>query len=93
MYEYKIIYQCSDGYKGEEIVMAVNRVMAFEVFADLGIENVVNADCFRVPDKEFENKVICNNCMKEFFENEIIYDGDEDMEFCPYCGEGGCITK
>lgn len=55
MYEYKIIYQCSDGYKGEEIVMAANRVMAFEVFADLGIENVVDADCFRVLDKEFEN--------------------------------------
>lgn len=50
MYEYKIVYTCSDGYKGEEIVMAVNRMMAFEVFADLGIADVVNADCFRVLD-------------------------------------------
>lgn len=48
MNEYKIVYTCSDGYKGEEIVMAANRTMAFEVFADLGIEDVVNADCFRV---------------------------------------------
>ena len=40
---------------------------------------------------DFKNKVRCNNCMKEFFEYEIIYDGEEDMEFCPYCGEGGCI--
>lgn len=48
MNEYKIVYTCSDGYKGEEIVMAANRIMAFEMFEDLGIEDVVNADCFRV---------------------------------------------
>ena len=55
MNEYKIIYTCSDGYEGEEIVMAVNRMMAFEVFADLGIEDVVNADCFRVIAESEEN--------------------------------------
>ncbi|MBR5317940.1 MAG: hypothetical protein IKU39_08615 [Lachnospiraceae bacterium] len=55
MYEYKIIYGCSDGYEDEEIVMAVNRIMAFEVFADLGIEDVVWADCFRVLDGEEED--------------------------------------
>ena len=55
MYEYKIVYECSDGYEGEEIVMAVNRMMAFEVFEELGIEDVVNADCFRVLDNEEEN--------------------------------------
>ena len=49
---YKIIYQCSDGYEGKEIVCAANRLMAFEVFADLGIEDVINADCFRVEDEE-----------------------------------------
>ena len=48
MNEYKIVYMCSDGYEGEEIVMAANRVMAFEVFKELGIEDVVSADCFRV---------------------------------------------
>lgn len=48
MNEYKIVYKCANGYEGEEIVMAVNRMMAFEVFADLGIEDVVEADCFRV---------------------------------------------
>ena len=40
---------------------------------------------------EFENMVRCINCKKEFHENEVIYDGDEDMEFCPYCGEGNAI--
>ena len=48
MNEYKIVYECSDGYVGEEIVMAVNRVMSFEVFEELGIEDVVSADCYRV---------------------------------------------
>ena len=52
MNKYKIIYKCSDGYEGEEIVMAVNRIMAFEVFQELGIEDVVSADCFRVLDDE-----------------------------------------
>lgn len=55
MNKYKIIYQCSDGYEGEEIVMAVNRMMAFEVFKDFGYEDVINADCFRVLDDEEEN--------------------------------------
>ena len=55
MYEYKIVYTCSNGYEGEEIVMAVNRMMAFEVFADLGIENIVNADCFRILEEEEGN--------------------------------------
>ena len=36
-------------------------------------------------------KVRCTNCMKEFNENKIIYDGDTDMEFCPNCDEGGCL--
>ena len=48
MNEYRMVYKCSDGYEGEEIVCAVNRMMAFEVFEDLGIENVVNVDCFRI---------------------------------------------
>lgn len=36
-------------------------------------------------------KVRCNNCMKIVDEDKIIYDGEEDMEFCPECGEGGCL--
>lgn len=50
MYQYRIVYQCSNGYKGEEIVYAVNRMMAFEVFKELGIDDVVSTDCFRVID-------------------------------------------
>ena len=37
------------------------------------------------------SKVRCNNCMKMFEEDKIIYDGEEDTEYCPYCGEGGCL--
>ena len=36
-------------------------------------------------------KVRCNNCMEIFEERKIIYDSEEDMEFCPCCGEGGCL--
>lgn len=55
MYEYRIVYTCSDGYEGEEIVMAVNRMMAFEVFEELGIEDIVDVDCFRVIEESEEN--------------------------------------
>ena len=48
MNEYRVMYQCSDGYESEVTVMAANRLMAFEVFKDLGFENVVNADVFRI---------------------------------------------
>ena len=39
----------------------------------------------------FEDKVRCNNCMKEFFENEIVYNEAEDKEYCPYCGKSGYL--
>lgn len=55
MNTYKLIYTCKDGFVGEEIVMAVNRMMAFEVFEELGIEEVVNADCFRILNDGEEN--------------------------------------
>ena len=51
---YRIVYRCSDGYEGEEIIMAANRIMAFEVFKDFGYEDVVSADCYRIPDDEIE---------------------------------------
>lgn len=38
-----------------------------------------------------ESMVRCNNCMEVFEESKIVYDGDMDMEFCPCCGEGGCL--
>lgn len=38
-----------------------------------------------------ENKVRCNDCMKVFNENEIVYDEAEDKEYCPYCGVSGCL--
>ena len=39
----------------------------------------------------FENMVRCNNCMKSFHENEIVYNEAEDKEYCPHCGENGCL--
>lgn len=54
MNEYRIVYQCSDGYEDEVTVMAANRTMAFMVFEDFGIEDVVNADCYRVLNDEEE---------------------------------------
>lgn len=36
-------------------------------------------------------KVRCNQCMKIFEEDKIVYDGEIDMEFCPECGEGGYL--
>ena len=48
MSKYEIIFRCSDGIERKEIVYAANRVMAFEVFATLGYENVKIVDCFRV---------------------------------------------
>lgn len=52
MNEYRIVYQCSDGYEDEVIVSAVNRMMAFEMFEELEIADVINADCFRVLEEE-----------------------------------------
>lgn len=37
------------------------------------------------------HKVRCNDCMKEFFEDEITYNEAEDKEYCPYCGKSGCL--
>lgn len=37
------------------------------------------------------SKVRCNNCMEEFEEKEIVYDGETDTEYCPCCGECGCL--
>lgn len=36
-------------------------------------------------------KVRCNQCMKVFDEEKIVYDGETDTEFCPECGESGCL--
>ena len=38
---------------------------------------------------EQESIVRCNHCMKVFYEKEIIYDEENDVEKCPYCGESG----
>ena len=56
MNEYRIEYVWSDGYEDEVIVCAANRLMAFEVFEEFGIEDVVRAECFRVLDEDEEEE-------------------------------------
>lgn len=49
MNQYKIVYRCNNGFEGEEIVNAVNRTMALEMFAKVEyFKDVVAVDCFRV---------------------------------------------
>lgn len=36
-------------------------------------------------------KVRCNMCEGIFDEKDIVYDGEEDKEYCPLCGESGCL--
>ena len=35
--------------------------------------------------------VKCTNCEELFDENDVEYDVEDDMEYCPNCGEGGCL--
>lgn len=56
MHKYRLVFTCADGYKGEEIVMAVNRMMAFDCFEAFGYENVVSLECYRVEDKNEERE-------------------------------------
>jgi hypothetical protein len=51
MNQYKIVFTYSDGYEDEVIVSAVNRIMAFDVFKDLGYEDdIVITDCYLISD-------------------------------------------
>lgn len=36
-------------------------------------------------------QVRCNNCMEVFAESKITWDGEEEKEYCPKCGEAGCL--
>ena len=56
MNKYKIIYRCSDGFEGEEIVYAVNSTMAFEVFSDFDFDDVISAECILIPEDEDEEE-------------------------------------
>lgn len=49
MNKYKIVFECKNGFKGEEIVNAVNRTMAFEIFEKFEyFKDVVAVGCFRI---------------------------------------------
>lgn len=51
MYEWEIIYICENGYEGTEIVSAVNKMMAWDMFEDISRDygsKVISADCHRI---------------------------------------------
>ena len=48
MSEYRVTYLCDNGFDGEVIVFAVNRIIAFEVFQTLEIPNVISVDIVRI---------------------------------------------
>lgn len=54
----------------------------------------IESEIIKLSNKYSDTVIVkCINCGKQLTETEIIYDGDEDMEFCPYCGEGGRIRN
>lgn len=58
----------------------------------IGVEKVRKVEVFDMSkNKNIDTMVKCTNCGNKFPEKEVVYDGDENMGFCPYCGEGGCI--
>ena len=36
-------------------------------------------------------KVRCNYCMEVFEEKEIVWNEEEETEYCPKCGKEGCL--
>lgn len=51
MGEWKITYTTESGFEGEEIICAVNKMMAWEMFEEIAAgyeEKVISADCVRV---------------------------------------------
>ena len=38
-------------------------------------------------------KVCCENCMVVFSEQKAVWDGADKTEYCPECGEGGCLVR
>ena len=36
-------------------------------------------------------RVRCNMCEEEFDEKEIVYDGNQDAEYCPRCEKAGYL--
>lgn len=54
MKKWRIVYRCDNGFEGEEFVYAVNRMMAWDMFEEFGLENVVAAECLLVEDENGE---------------------------------------
>lgn len=51
MNEYKVVFKLDNGFIGNEIVYAVNKVAAYETFEQLGYKNIVAIECYRVLEK------------------------------------------
>lgn len=49
MNKYRIVFKCKNGFEGEEIICAVNRTMAFEIFEKVDcFKDIAAANCFLI---------------------------------------------
>ena len=48
MNEYRVAFMCDDGFEGEEVILAANRIMALEIFESFGIPGVTSAEAYLV---------------------------------------------
>ena len=47
MDEYIVQYICSDGFEGEETILAANSIMAIEIFKEFNYPDVISINCHR----------------------------------------------
>ena len=54
MKKWRIIFKCKDGFIGEEFVYAVNRMMAWDLFEELGYDTneLIIISCLLVEDEK-----------------------------------------
>jgi hypothetical protein len=52
MNKYKFIITYNNGDKDEVIVDAANRLMAFELYDELGYDNVIDISCYRIIEED-----------------------------------------
>ena len=88
---------CLDLYKTySEAIEAQQDKSEYECLQDYVDNHMheIESEIIKLSNKYSDTVIVkCINCGKQLTETEIIYDGDEDMEFCPYCGEGGRIRN
>lgn len=48
MKEYRMEFECNNGFCSEVVVYAANRLAAFMEFEELGFDGVINVECYLV---------------------------------------------